>query len=172
MLAVACALIGFYHAATHYCGWLYRGGRIVNYGLFSRPQYEAHFAPVTLDAAGAHEYSFSRFPAEDATPMLLLPRGLSSSSIERLTTSVRLRVVGQNDQVLCDATGSPSERGHDRLVVTSSADVIGLWHAGCVHLRLRTCGPCRLIVSIGQVDPATPGVQVVPTIRGGGWELP
>jgi hypothetical protein len=116
--------------------------------------------------------SFSRFPADDATLMLLLPSGLSSISIERLTTRVLLRVVGQNDEVLCEATGSPGDRGRERLVVNSSTDVIGLWHAGCVNLQLRSCGPCRLIVSIRQVDPSTPGVLVVPTIRGGGWELP
>jgi hypothetical protein len=38
--------------------------------------------------------------------------------------------------------------------------------------RLRTCNGCRFSITIGPVDPATPGVLIVPTIQGGGLELP
>lgn len=171
-LIVACALMSSCYIATHYSGWRFRGGRLVNKGIFSRPRFEAQFSAVPLNVPGNYEYSFSRFPAADADVMLATPSGPSVASIERLATKVRLRVVDQNNQVLCDATGSPSGKNNERLVVTSSIGVIGLYHVGCLRLQLRTCNPCRLLISVGPVDPATPVLLVIPTIDGGGIELP
>ncbi len=171
-LVVGCALISSCYVATHYSGWLYRGGRLVNNGIFSRPRYEAQFPAIVLNVPRSYEYTFSRFPAADALVMLATPSGPSVPSIERLTTKVRLRVVDRNNQVLCDATGSPAGKDNERLIVTSSTGVMGLWHMGCARLQLRTCNSCRLLISIGPVDPATPAVLVIPTIQGGGIELP
>jgi hypothetical protein len=81
--------------------------RLVNNGGFSRPRYEAQFAKIPLNVPGSYEYTVSRFPAGDAYIMLATPSGPSVASIERLTTKVRLRVVDQNNEVQCDATGSP-----------------------------------------------------------------
>jgi hypothetical protein len=171
-LVAGCALVSSCYVATHYSGWLYRGGRLVNNGLFSRPRYEAQFPRIPLDVPGSYEYTFSRFPAADALVMLATPSGPSVSSIERLTTSVRLRVVDQNNQVQCDATGSPGGKDNEQLIVTSSTGVLGLWHMGCARLQLRTCNPCRLSIVVGPVDPATPVLLLVPTVQGGGVELP
>jgi hypothetical protein len=171
-LVVGCALISSCYVATHYSGWLYRGGRLVNNGIFSRPRYEAQFPAIPLNVPGSYEYSFSRFPAADAHVMLATPSGPSIPSIERLTTIVRLRVVDESNQVLCDATGSPGGEDNERLIVNSSKDVLGLWHKRCTALQLRTCNSCRLLISIGPVDPNTHGVLIIPTIQGGGIELP
>ena len=54
-LATGCALISWCYVATHYNGWLYRGGRLVNNGLFSRPRYEAQFPRISLNVAGSYE---------------------------------------------------------------------------------------------------------------------
>ena len=172
-LVVACAVTSSCYVATHYSGWRYRGGRLVNNGIFSRPRYEAQFAPMALNVPGGYEYTFSRFPATDAVVMLATPSEPSVASIERLTTKVRLRVVDQNGQVQCDATGSPAAKDeNERLIVTSSTGVIGLWHLKCAKLQLRRCNGCLFSITIGPVDPATPGVLIVPTIQGGGIELP
>jgi hypothetical protein len=168
----ACVLISSCYVATHYSGWRYRGGRLVNNGLFSRPRYEAQFPAIALNVPGNYEYTFSRFPADDSLVMLTMSSEPSVASIERLATTVRLRVVDQNNQVQCDATGSPRGKDYEQLIVTSSTGTEGLWHVKCARLRLQTCNPCRLQISIGPVDPATPGVKIVPTIRGGGYELP
>jgi hypothetical protein len=150
---------------------LYQGGLLVDNGLFSRPRYEAQFPAIALNVTGSYEYAFSRFPTTDALVMLATPTEPSVASIERLTTTVRLSVIDQNDQVHCDVTGSPAGRDGARLIVTSSSGVIGLWHMACARLQIRTCQPCRLKISIGPVDPATPAVVIVPLIQGGGLEL-
>jgi hypothetical protein len=128
---------------------------------------------MALNVAGRYEYTFSRFPAADALVMLATPSGPDVASVERLTTRVRFRVVDQNNQVQCDATGSPGGgEDEDRLIVTSSKGAEGLWHIRCARLQLRACNPCRLTISIGPVDPATPPIFIIPTIQGGGIELP
>jgi hypothetical protein len=172
LLIASGLLVSSCYVATHYHGWRYRGGRLVNNGLFSRPRYEAPFPAISFNLSGNYEYSFSRFPADDAYVMLAMPSAPSRGSIERLTTKVRFRVLDTNGQLRCEATGSPAGKGEEQLIVTSSAGVIGLWHKRCALIQLRTCNPCRLQIEIGQIDVNTPGVLLIPTLRGGGYELP
>jgi hypothetical protein len=160
------------YVATHYNGWRYRGGQLVDNGLFSRPRYEARFPAISFNVSGSYEYSFSRFPADDAYVMLAMESEPSAASIERLTTKVRLSVIDPNGRPRCEATGSPTGKGQAQLVVNSSAGVIGLWHMRCASIQLRTCNPCRLQIAIEQIDLATPAVLLVPTLRGAGYELP
>jgi hypothetical protein len=143
----------------------------VNNGLFSRPRFEARFPAIRLNVPGSYEYTFSRFPAADGA--VVLAGDSPVSSIARLTTRVGFRVVDENNQLRCEATGSPLGKGNDQLVIHSSSErVIDLWLTPCARLQLRTCNPCRLFIAVGPVDPATPGVLFVPTIHGGGLELP
>jgi hypothetical protein len=171
-LMLGCVLVSSCYVATHFDGWRYKGGRLVNNGLFSRPRFEAPFPAISFNVPGSYEYSFSQFPADDAYVMLVTPSEPAVASIERLMTRVRLRVIDTNGQLRCDATGSPGRTGDEQLIVNSSAGVIGLYHLGCMSLQLRTCNPCRLQIAIGQIDPATPAVSLVPTLQGAGYELP
>ncbi len=170
-LIVGSVLVSSCYVATHYSGWRYRGGPLVNNGLFSRPRYEAPFPAIRFNVPGSYEYSFSRFPADDAFVMLRTPQP-SAAGIEGLTTRVRLRVFDANGRLTCDATGSPAGKGNEQLIVSPEAGVMGLWHTRCALLQLRTCNPCRLQIAIEQVDLATPAVLLIPTLRGGGYELP
>jgi hypothetical protein len=167
-IIVGSVLVCSGYTATHYKGWLYRGGPLFDHGILSRPRYEAQFPAVPLNAAGSYQYPFSRFPAADALVMLATPSGPSVASIERLATRATIRVVDQRNAILCEAAGSPTGTGDERLIITSSMTVLGLWHMRCGALDLRACAPCRLQISIGPVDPMTPAVLILPTIQGGG----
>jgi len=171
-LIAVCTVVSSCYVATHYSGWQYQGGRIINNGLFSRPRYEAPMSTIPFNVPGTYEYSFNRFPADDAYVIVATPSAPPAGSIEQLTTKVHIRVIDQKNNVLCDATGFPSGKGSQQLIVTSSADVIGLWHTGCAALDLRACAPCRLSIAVGPVDPRTPAIALTPTLRGGGLELP
>lgn len=171
-LIAGCVLVSSCYVATHYDGWRYRGGPFANHGLFARPRYEARFAAIPFNVPGSYEYSFRRFPADDAYVMLATPSGPPPASIERLTTMVQLRVVDANGQLRCAASGFPAGKGEAQLVVNSSAVVLGLYHLRCGLIELRACDPCHLHVGISQVDMATPAIVLVPTLRGGGYELP
>jgi hypothetical protein len=104
--------------------------------------------------------------------MLTTTSAQSLRSIETLTTEVRIRVVDHSNRIKCDATGSPRGKGTQQLVVTSSADVVGLWHTGCAALQLRACAPCQVQITVGPADPATPAILLTSTLQGGGLELP
>ena len=172
-LIAVCMLVSSYYVATHYEGWRYQGGQIVNNGLFSQPRFEAPLASVPFNVPGTYEFSFSHFPADDATVMLTTPSAPSEDSIEGLTTEVRIRVIDQNSRIKCDGAGRPRRgQGPRQWVVTSSAGVIGLWHWACTCLQLRACAPCRVEITVGPVDPATPAMLLIPTLSGGGLELP
>ena len=171
-LIAGCVLISSCYVATHYDGWRYQGGPIINNGLFARPRYKAPLPAIPCNVPGTYEYSFSRFPDDDAVVMLTTPSAPAVSTIKALTTKVHLRVIDDQGQIKCDAAGFPGGKGNEQLVVTSSAAVLGLWHMKCATLPLRTCNPCRLQVVVGPVDPSTPAILVVPTLHGGGIELP
>jgi hypothetical protein len=171
-IVVGCVLVSSCYVATHYSGWQYRGGRLINNGIVTRPRFQTRFAEIPLNVPGAYTYTFSRFPATDAVVMLATPSEPPEDPIRNLATQVRLRLVYQDGRLLCDGTGSPRGTGRNQLVVTSSAGVIGLWHTSCALLQLHACNPCQLHVSVGPVDPATPSMLLVPTLEGGGFELP
>lgn len=165
-------LLSACYVATHYRAWQYRGGRLIDNGVLSRPRYLAQFADIPFNVPATYTHTFSRFPGSDAVVMLSTPSEPSDGSIEKLTTLLRLRVVDQDGQVLCDGSGSPRGTGHSQLLVTSSGGkTIGLWHTRCALLELRACNPC-LHISVGPVDSATPRLGLVPTLQGGGVELP
>jgi len=171
-LIAGCCVVASCYIATHYSGWQYQGGQLLNNGLLSRPRFKAQFPSIALDTAGGYEYTFRRFPADDAVVMLATPSEPTVASIEQLATEVSLRLIDQNDQVRCAGIGSPRGKAAERLIVSSSRGVTGLWHEKCAQLELTNCNPCRLYISVGPVDPSTPHVWLVPTLQGGGWELP
>ena len=171
-LLVASILLSACYVATHYNAWQYRGGQLVDNGIFSHPRYEARFGEVRFDVPGTYSHSFSQFPGSDAVVMLATPSGPSDGSIENLATQLRVRVVDQNGRLLCEGSGSPGGTGDHQFVVTSSGQALGLWHSSCARLQLRSCNPCQLHLSVGPVDPATPNILLVPTVQGGGIELP
>ena len=164
-----------YYVGTHYAGWFYRGGPLRNHGLFTRPRYEAPFAPVPMNVAGSYEYTFSHFPvADDDSAIMLVPEAMQTAeSLARLSTQLRIRVVDQRGQVQCDATGAPAGKDSQRFWIESSGgEALGRYHLKCLRLRLQACAPCRLTIAIGPIDPSTPRIRLVPTIQGGGLELP
>jgi hypothetical protein len=166
------AVLAAWYVETHYRAWNYRGGQLLDHGIFSRPRYEAVFADIPLNAPGTYTYTFSRFPAKEAMVMLLTPDRPSPEALQDLSTRVRLRVVGADGTTYCDGIGAPRDRLAEGLKISVSDRVDGLSHDSCSGLRLRACNPCRLEVSIGPVDPTTPRVRLVVTLAGGGIELP
>jgi hypothetical protein len=165
------------YVGTHYQGWQYRGGRFTNHGLLSRPRYVAQFPEVSIDLPGSYTYTFSRFPASDAGVVLETTSAPPDVAARSLTTRLRIRIEDQTGQVLCDGSGSPQGRGPNQIWVSqisvnSSASIVRLYHTNCLRQDLWACAPCRLQIWIGPVDAATSRLRVVPTLEGGGWQLP
>jgi hypothetical protein len=73
--------------------------------------YEARFPAISFSVLGSYEYTFSRFPADDAYVVRTTPSEPSPASIERLTTKVALRVLDPGGRLRCEAAGSPAGKG-------------------------------------------------------------
>ena len=167
LLLVGTVLVSSCYVATHYNGWRYRGGRLIDTGILSRPRYQAQFREIPFNIPGTYTFTFSRFPGPDAFVMLATPSEPPEESIQKLATQVRLRVVDQDGRVHCDGSGSPQGSGDQRLVVTSSKGVLGLWHT-----RLRASrAECLQSVSTSRVGRRRGSRHYGATARsdGAGW---
>lgn len=146
MVIVGAVVAGYslLYPARHYQG----DGTIHDSGVVSDPRFRVEFPTMALNELATRSFSFRKFPGNRATVFIQTPALPAPDAIERLVTS-------------------------DRLVVNSSPEgVRGLWHRGCVDVSVASCDPCNLELSVANVDPATPSVSVVPTLQGGGVELP
>jgi len=93
--------------------------------------------------------------------------------LETLTTRMAIRVEDQKGQLRCDASGFPAGKGQEQAFVTSTpVHAAGIWLMGCNDFSVKNCNPCSLTVTISNVAPHTPAIPIVPSIEGGGIELP
>lgn len=93
LLLVGSVLVSSCYIATHYDGWRYRGGRLIDNGILSRPRYLAQFADIPFNVPGTYTFTFSRFPGPDGVVMLATPSDAPEESIQKLATHVQLRLV-------------------------------------------------------------------------------
>lgn len=154
--------------------WRYEGdGNISDSGVVSFPRFRVAFLPMTFNEPSTRSFAFRGFPGNPARVFLETPTEPAAKPLEGLLTRVEIRIRDQRGEVLCSGVGFPAGRDNERLVVTSTSErALGLWHVGCTDVNVGRCDPCSLEVSIGNIDPATPGIPVVPTLQGGGIELP
>jgi hypothetical protein len=105
--------------------------------------------------------------------MLHTPSRPSYKVFESLTTRIDISISDSQSRTICRGSGFPAGPENDHIYVTSTPNgAIGLWHMACSEVQLGHCDSCRLTVAIRDVDRTTPAVVVVPTIEGGGFELP
>lgn len=163
--------VGSCYVALHRA-WLYEGGAIHDNGVISYPRFIAPFTPIPLNRPGTYSFKFKRFPANDAAVILNTPTGPRPESLETLTTRLSIHVEDQRGRLRCSATGFPAGPGAEQAFVTSAIRARGIWLTGCANVDVTGCDPCRVTITIGEVDAATPSIPIVPTLEGGGVELP
>lgn len=170
--AVLAAVVGGCYVVFH-PAWRYKGGPIYDNGVVSYPRFAAQFNSVLFNVPGDYSFTFHHFPGSPASVMLNTPTAPPYEPLDKLTTKIDISVQDQQGYVLCHGSGFPAGRGGERFMVTSGPRyAIGLWHAGCNGVHLENCSPCTLKIRITNVDPSTPAIPLVPTLEGGGIELP
>ena len=165
--------IGAWYVVFHPPLW-YQGAPFLKPGVIPHPRFVAHFPPIEFSRPAVYSFDFGRFPATTATVSLRTPSAPRVELIEPLTTEIALKVVDQNGEVRCAASGSPAAQDTEgRAFVESTPEFAeSIWLVGCNGFDLPVCDPCQLTVSISNVDPATPAISLVPVVEGGGNELP
>jgi len=166
LLAIG-ACYGWLHQA-----WRYQGGAIQDNGVISYPRFSATFAPIPFDRAGSRTYEFSRYPADQAVVFLKMGSPQRADALEPLTTRMTVSVRDRRG-FRCQATGYPAGRSDEQAFVTASpVYATGIWLLGCNPVSVAGCNPCTLSVEISDVDPRTPRLDLIPSLEGGGIELP
>ena len=75
--------------------------------------------------------------------------------------------------VVCFAYGRPADANRDGVWVLMSGQFeAGYWHYQCNFVRVSRFRSYDLMIRISDVGPGTDRVMVIPTLKGGGTELP
>ena len=168
----AVVAVGACYVALH-PAWRYDGGPIYDNGVVSYPRFIAPFKSVPFNVPAEYTFQFRHFPGSPAVVILNTPTAPPYEPLEKLTTRIDVIVIDQHGRIVCHGSGFPAGRGAEQFMVTSGPRcAIGLWHSGCNGVSVKACSPCTLTVRVSGVDPATPAIPLVPTLEGGGIELP
>jgi hypothetical protein len=74
---------------------------------------------------------------------------------------------------VCKATGTPTSKvERTRWVVMSGGNVAALWHEACLDMSMSANHRYTLTVTTRPSSATLPTFNVVPTLEGGGIELP
>ena len=92
---------------------------------------------------------------------------------ENLSTKLTAAIVDEKGNVVCSATGSPTDRTEkDKWFLMSSHRESGYWHSACNGVPLLRGTAYELRVAVEAVDPRTPAIDMLAMVEGGGNELP
>lgn len=176
---VVVAVVGFI-LFVPYRTWSYSGpGAIHDHGLISRPRFSIALPTMKLDEAQSRSFTFSGPPSEEMSLQLYVVGGSFNDEavLTKLRTQMSARLVDvtapQSPIVLCSASGTPATPDRDgRWVLMTSGFEAAYWHSDCLGVTLSRKGTYTLYLEIQSPDPSSPARLLVPTIEGGGIELP
>lgn len=178
--AVAVVALAVAWAWLPWRNWRYRGpGQFSDSGLLAYPRFRIRFPELRLNRANTASFTVRGLPTERMSLELYVPGAdeRNRSELENLSTQIVAEIVEEASsfaprRVVCSAVGSPSASLDDSRWVLKGGAEEAFWHRACID---RTFSPGReysLVVSIRPVRPGSPGFALVPTLEGGGIELP
>jgi hypothetical protein len=158
-------------------GLLYRGDGKLSDNLFFYPRYKLKFAEIPLNEAAEYHFHFKGAPDEDMALVLYVKGDLadhdSRHSLVNYPASIDARLTDGKGNVVCHASGRPADSNSDGVwVLMGGSGVAGYWHYRCNGFRIWTFGTYDLRIQVTEVGPHAEKVIVVPTLEGGGIELP
>ena len=160
--------------------WSYSGpGTMLDGGILSYPRYRLELPRVEVNQS-LQRFTFTGVPSEEMSVQLYLP-GYTMDDIEKLRR-VHLRITTRlfevatavaPERLVCSATGTPDSAAMDsRWVVTGSHDSAALWHCRCLRVPMSGRRQYTFTLEMVGSDPSGLVKALVPTLEGGGFELP
>jgi hypothetical protein len=161
--------------------WSYRGpGTMRDYGLLSYPRYELKLPSISVDDKH-RSFTFAGVPSEEMSLQLHIV-GATIDNLETPLAKLHTQITAQlfeeatpltPRRILCSATGSPAGASMDsRWVVTGNYSFAALWHARCLRVPMSTERRYTLTLDLAAADSSSLAKVLVPTLEGGGYELP
>jgi hypothetical protein len=160
--------------------WSYSGpGTMRDDGVLSYPRYKLELPSVAVGEQ-LRSFTFTDVPSEAMSLKLYIP-GSSVSNVEELQ-AVHLQITAQlfeeataltPRRLVCSAEGSPDGAAMEsRWVVTGSSRSAALWHSRCLRVPISAERRYTLMLEIAGTDSSGLVKVLVPTLEGGGFELP
>jgi len=164
-------------AWSPWSGLLYRGDGKLSDNLFFYPRYRLKFAEIPLSEANEYHFHFKGAPHEEMGLVLYVKGGLADwdyrHSLVNFPASIDAKLTNGKGNVVCHASGRPADANSEGVwVLMSGPGVAGYWHYQCNGFRVSTLETYRLTIRVTNVGPQAEKVVVVPTLEGGGIELP
>lgn len=178
VVAIVGILLAFILAEwSPWSGLLYRGDGTFSDNLFFYPRYKLKFAEIPLNEASEYHFHFSGAPSEEMGLVLYVKGGLAEwdyrRSLVNFPATIDVKLTDAKGNAVCHASGRPADSNSDGVwVLMSGPGVAGYWHYQCNGFRISTLGSYELIIRVTDVGSHAERVVVVPTLRGGGIELP
>jgi hypothetical protein len=161
--------------------WRYRGpGQFSDSGVISYPRFHIRFPPLRLDKASTATYTYRGVPTERMDFQLFVHGAgeRNRPQLEHLDTRIRATIIEDESSLvpritICKAEGSPSSKTESsRWVLMTGSDIAAFWHAACLGKQFRSSATYTLTIAIEPDREESPTYALVPTLEGGGIELP
>ena len=179
--AVAFAIIVLVAGPAGWCyvpwrKWRYDGpGQISDWGVISYPRFQIRFPSLPLNTMSTRSFTFTGAPVSGMRLQLYVEGGdLQRAQLERADVEISASITDDNlRRPVCQASGSPRTSVSDSgWILMSGSDTAAFWHAACLHPELSPRHRYTLTVAVRPRRADLPPLRLVPTLEGGGIELP
>jgi|SRR5215469_12705198 len=146
-------------------------------GFFSHPRYHAQLGDLPLWKEGEYQFTVSGLPPGplDLKLQVLNSTDANRAGLTSLTTTVSVSMTDSSGKQVCEGSGSLSDAGtreHSTWALASSSSQASFWHARCLQIPTSRFQTYIVRVRTSGVDPRSPRSTIIPTLEGGGIELP
>jgi hypothetical protein len=146
---------------------VFSGGPVLGYQIKMRP--------IPFNQAGEYVFHFHGMPNEELSLQLYIEgKSLDNESeLTHLETTIEALMADENGQIICDASGSPLagsgkiDDSNPKGWVTMLGGDAAYWNGNCLRMSLKPSHSYSLTIRIRDIDPATPKVNLIPTLEGG-----
>lgn len=160
------ALITLLSLADEYPAMRFRGdGRFSGGPVFG---YNIEFLKIPFYKPGEYVFHFHGMPHEELILELHAEgKGSNDETELRVKTVIEASLVDQRGRSFCQASGPPLEHGQNPngWVLMVAGDEAGYWHWNCGWVQYEPSRSYTLALRIRDVDPKTPKINLIPTLR-------
>jgi hypothetical protein len=156
---------------------LYHGDGKFSDELFFYPRYWVRFAEIPINEPGEHHFRFRGIPNEEVSLVLYVKGDLANwenrNSLVSFPANIEARLTDGNGNTVCHALGRPADANRDGVwVLMSGPGEAGYWHYQCNFVRVSVFKSYDLMIRVADVRLGADKLVVIPTLKGGGTELP
>jgi len=160
--------------------WRFQGDGSLRYLGPIRPSYRLIFPAIPSNKPETYRYRFHGFPSErDVNFSFRVVGGTAGNRRELETTKTRIDVnlTDRDGHEVCSASGVPggapwAENQGGRWILETGPNDANFWHPNCVHFQTHRSAYYTLTLNLTDVDFGASATVLIPTIEGGGSELP